>query len=189
MPYSVATARNWLRKGGVTQRLRAAPSLRPRSHVPTHCSPLARWGRPAPPWVAGSPVAFLVATPRWPPAAALPVWTFCGAQYLGRWSFARRLMLDTSLEQYVGRLSHDRTTERHWQRLGSHRATVPKEVPCGSSTLAAAHATSPRAVAVRLSSVPLHGGGRPGWDGGPALGPLPPRTACRRHRRIAPTAR
>ena len=31
----------------------------------------------------------------------------------------------------------------------------PKEVPCGSSTPAAAHATSPRAVAVRLSSVPF----------------------------------
>ena len=103
-------------------------------------------------WVArssvGSRVAFLVATPWWPPAAALPVWTFCWAQYLGkaatlvpsRWSFARRLTLDTSLKQYVGRLSHDRTTERHW---GSHRATVPKEVPCGSSTPAAAHATSP----------------------------------------------
>ena len=105
-----------------------------------------------------------------------------------RWSFARRHMLDTSLEQRVGRLSHDRTTERHWQRLGSHRATVPKEVPCGSSTPAAAHATSPRAVAVRLSSVPSLGGGRPGWSGGLSLGPLPPRTACRRHRRIAPTA-
>ena len=86
--------------------------------------------------------------------------------------------VDTSLEQCVGRLSHDRTTERHWQRLGSHRATVPKEVPCGSST-----------VAVRLSSVPFLGGGGPGWSGGLSLGPLPPRTACRRHRRIAPTAR
>ena len=49
-------------------------------------------------------------------------------------------------------------------------------------------APSPRAVAVRLSSVPLHREVRPGWDGGPALGPLPPLTACRRHRRIAPTA-
>ena len=97
-------------------------------------------------------------------------------------------MLDTSLEQYVGRLSHDRTTERHWQRLRSHRATVLKEVPRGSSTPAAAHATSPRAVAVRLSSVTFLGGGRPGWSGGLSLGPLPPRTACRRHCRIAPTA-
>ena len=60
-------------------------------------------GSPAPLRVARSPVVFLVATLRWPPAAALPVWTFCGAQYLGktatlvpsRWSFARRLMLDT----------------------------------------------------------------------------------------------
>ena len=124
IPYSAAAARNWLRKGRVPQRLCAAP-LRPRSHVPTHCS-VARTGSPAPLRVARSPVAFLVATPRWPPAAALPVWTFCGAQYLGkaatlvpsRWSFARRLMLDTCLEQCVGRLSHDRTTERHWHRLG-----------------------------------------------------------------------
>ena len=76
-------------------------------------------------------------------------------------------MLDTSLEQYVGRLSHDRTTERHWQRLGSHRATVPKEVPCGSSTTAAARATSPRAVAVRLSSVPSLGGGDQARAGDP----------------------
>ena len=41
---------------------------------------------------------------------------------------------------------------------------------------------------VRLSSVPSFGGGRPSWSGGLTLGPLPPRTACRRHRRIAPTA-
>ena len=61
-----ATARNWLRKGGVTQRLCAALSSRTRSHVPTHCS-CTLAGSPAPPWVAGSPVAFLVATPWWPP--------------------------------------------------------------------------------------------------------------------------
>ena len=79
VPYSAATARNWLRNGAVPQRLCAAPSSRPRSHVPTHCS-FSRAGSPAPLWVAGSPVAFLVTTPRWPPAAALPVWTlFFGA--------------------------------------------------------------------------------------------------------------
>ena len=46
-------------------------------------------------------MVFLVATPRWP-AAALPDWTFCSAQFLGktatlvpsRWSFARKHMLD-----------------------------------------------------------------------------------------------
>ena len=63
---SAATARNRLRNGEVPQRLCAAPSSRPRSHVPTHCSFFARWS-PAPPWVTGSPVAFLVATPWWPP--------------------------------------------------------------------------------------------------------------------------
>ena len=60
-------------------------------------------GSPAPLRVARSPVVSLVATRRWPPAAALPVWTFCSAQYLGetatlvpsRWSFARRLILGT----------------------------------------------------------------------------------------------
>ena len=61
VPYSAATARTRLRRGGGTQRLCAAPSSRPRSHVPTHCS-FSRAGSPAPPWVAGSPVAFLVAT-------------------------------------------------------------------------------------------------------------------------------
>ena len=50
------------------------------------------------------------------------------------------------------------------------------------------HATSPRAVAVRLPSVSFLGGGRPGWSGGHSLRPLPPRTPCRRHLRIAPTA-
>ena len=64
---------------------------------------LVSLGRHAPLRVVRSPVVFLVATPRWPPAAALPVWTFCSAQFLGktatlvpsRWSFARRHMLDT----------------------------------------------------------------------------------------------
>ena len=41
-------------------------------------------GSPAPLRVVRSPVVFLVATPRWPPAAALPVWTFCSAQFLGK---------------------------------------------------------------------------------------------------------
>ena len=62
-----------------------------------------RTGSPAPLRVVRSPVVSLVATLRWPPAAALPVWTFCSAQYLGetatlvpsRWSFARRHILDT----------------------------------------------------------------------------------------------
>ena len=62
-----------------------------------------RTGSPAPLRVVRSPVVFLVATRRWPPAAALPVWTFSSAQFLGktatlvpsRWSFARRHMLDT----------------------------------------------------------------------------------------------
>ena len=66
VPYSAATARNRPRNGAVPQRLYPAPSSRPRLHVPTHCSFL-RAGSPAPPWVARSPVAFLVATLRWPP--------------------------------------------------------------------------------------------------------------------------
>ena len=155
-----------------------------------HTALLSRAGSPAPPWVAGSPVAFLVATPWWPPAAALPVWTFCGAQYLGkaatlvpsRWSFARRLTLDTTLEQYVGRLNHDRTTERHWQRLGSHRATVPKKVPCGSPR----HVSKGSCCAIIICPFAWWRSTRMGR--GLSLGPLPLRTACRRHRRIAPTA-
>ena len=168
---------------------RSTAQIKPCSCRSSRCCPLlflAWWRkrtfRPSPSW---SPLLGGRQT------AALPVWTFCGAQrpkktatlVPSRWSFARKHVLDTSLEQYVGRLSHDRTTERHWQRLGSHRATVPKEVPRGSSTPATAHATSPGAVAVRLSSVPFFGGA-----GGLSLGPLPPRAACRRHRRIATTA-
>ena len=94
-----------------------------------------------------------------------------------RWSFARKHVLDTSPEQCLERLRRDRTTERHWQRLGSHKARDPKEVPRGSITPAAADATSPRAIAVRLSSVPFLGGG----------GPRPVQRS-RWHRRIAPTA-
>ena len=98
--------------------------------------------------------------------------------------------MDTSREQHVGRPSHDRTTERHWQRLGSHRATVPKEVPRGSRHTRG----TPRHVSWGSSCCDYHqalliGGARPGWDWGLSLGPLPPRTACRRHRRISPTAR
>ena len=58
-----------------------------------------------------------------------------------RWSFARRHMLDTSLEQRVGRLSHDRTTVRHWQSpiftlegySGTPRQPTPR-LSSGSST-------------------------------------------------------
>ena len=41
---------------------------------------------------------------------------------------------------------------------------------------------------MRLSSAPSDRGVRQAGAGGLALSPLPPRTACRRHRRIAPTA-
>ena len=188
VPYSAATARTRLRNGEVPQRLCAAPSSRPRSHVPTHCSFLARW-------VARSSVGCRVARRlpgRHSSVAARRLrcrsGLSCGAQYLGkaatlvpsRWSFARRLTLDTSLEQYVGRLSHDRTTDRHWQRPvfapEGYSGTPRQPTPCLLGHFA-----------VRHFPAPSHRGGRPGWDGGLSLGPLPPRTARRKHRRIAPT--
>ena len=189
VPYSAATARNRPRNGADPQRLYAAPSSRPRSHVPTHCS-CSHAGSPR------SSVGSRVAR-RLPGRHSLVAASRCaaGLDFVGRSTSGRpppwcpqggllpASTCWTRTLQYVGRLSHDRTTERHWQRLGSHRATVPKEVPRSSSTPAAAHATSPRAAAVRLSSVPFLGGGRPGWSGGLSLGPLPPRTMCRRHRR------
>ena len=50
-----------------------------------------------------------------------------------RWSFARKHRLGHVSEQCVGRLSHDRTTVRRWQRLGSHRKYVPRsQHTCGS---------------------------------------------------------
>ena len=168
--------------------------LRGHGRTYPHTALFSHAGSPAPPWVAGSPVAFLVATSVAASRCAAGLDFLWGAvpregRHLGALKvvFCPQAHAGHVSEQYVGRLSHDRTTERHWQRLGSHRATVPKEVPCGSSTPAAAHATSPRAVAVRLSSVPFHREVRPGWDGGLSLGPLPSRTARRRHRRIAPT--
>ena len=88
--------------------------------------PSAVSGSPAPLRVARSPVVFLVATLRWPPAAALPVWTFCGAQYLGktatlvpsRWSFARRHMLDT--------LADWRGLQRHCGGIGGRGLFAPQ---------------------------------------------------------------
>ena len=130
-------------------------SPRPRSHVPTHCY-FSHRGSPASPWVAGSPVAFLVATPLLPPdrcAAGLDFLRGAEARE-GRHLVSSGGLLpggtgvDTSLEQYVGRLSHDRATVGHWQS--------PIFTPEGYlGTPAAAHATFPGAVAVRLSSAPF----------------------------------
>ena len=128
VPYSAATARTWLRGGGVTQRLCAAISSRPRSHVRTRCS-FSHAGSPATGGWSGRP------SPSWSPllggrqTAALLVWNFLwgAVPREGRHLVSSGGLvpagtdLDTSLEQYVERLSHDRTTERHWQRLESHK--------------------------------------------------------------------
>ena len=71
----------------------------------THTLLLLHRGSPAPPWVAGSPVAFLVTTLRWPPVrcAAGLVFLWGAAHREGRHLvssgglFSRRHMLDTSL--------------------------------------------------------------------------------------------
>ena len=147
VPYSTAG----LRKGGVTQRLCAAPSSRPPSHGPTRCSCMLA-GSPAPPWVAGLPVAFLVATPRWPPDRCA-----AGLDFLwGAEAREGRHLVSSGGQAHAGHVS-----EQYAGRLDL--------------------------VAVRLSPVPFHRGGRPSWDGRLYLGPLPSRTARRRHRRIAPT--
>ena len=83
MPCSAAAARNWLRKGGVAQRLCAAPSSRPRSHVPTHCSFSHALGRPLHRGLPRRP------SPSWSPlvggrSAALLDWSCFGAQHLGK---------------------------------------------------------------------------------------------------------
>ena len=96
---------------------------------PTVC----RLGVACPLRVVRSPVAFLVATPPRPPAAALPVWTFCGAQYLGktatlvpsRWSFARKHMLDT-LADWWG-------LQRHCGSIGGRGLFAPQLTYPGSS--------------------------------------------------------
>ena len=106
------------------------PSLGCTLSVSRHLPPL---GRLLPAWVVRSPVVFLVATPQWPPAAALPVWTFCGAQYLGkiatlvpsRWSFARRHMLDT--------LADWRGLQRHCGGIGGRGLFAPQLTYPGSS--------------------------------------------------------
>ena len=110
MPYSAATARFWLRKGGVTQRLCSTP-FRGRSHTYPHSALLRTLSRPL---LRGGPLLGDRQT------AALPAWTFCGAQRLGNAASSGGLLpgkkgVDTSLEQCVGRLSHDRTTVRHLQ--------------------------------------------------------------------------
>ena len=129
VPYSAATARTSLRVGAVPQSLCAAPS-RGCGRTYPHTA-LSRAGSPAACGWSGRP------SPSWSPllggrqTAALPVWTFFAAQRLGkaatcvlRWSFCPQARKDTSIEQYVGRLSHDRTTVRHWQQL---RPVVPAQ--------------------------------------------------------------
>ena len=112
------------------------PSSRVASSVSHHLPPL---GRLPPAWVVTSPVAFLVATPRWPPAAALPVWTFCGAQYLGktatlvpsRWSFARRHSLIT-LADWWG-------LQRHCGGMGGRGLFAPRLTYPKSSWVQGSH--------------------------------------------------
>ena len=97
---------------------------------------------------AESPVTFLVATRRWPVRCAAGLVLLWGAvPRKGRHLVSSGGLLpagtglDTSREQRVERLSHDRTTVRHRQRLGSHRKFVlrsqhtrgsPRHVPLGS---------------------------------------------------------
>ena len=86
----------------------------------THCSCTHR-GSPGPPWVGGSPVAFLVATRQ---SSALPICTFSRAQYVGKAATCPQAQAGHVSEQCVGRLRlHN--SERHWQRLGSHREERP----------------------------------------------------------------
>ena len=143
VPYSAATARNWLRKGGVTQRLCAAPSARPRPHVPTHCSH-ARWVA-APPWVARRLPGRHSSVTASPLRCRSGLFSRGAEAKEGRHLvssaglFARRHEKTLPLSSLWERLSHDRTTVRHWQRLGSTGSTSR-----GPST---------PTVAVRLSSV------------------------------------
>ena len=78
---------------------------------------------PAPPWVAGSPVVFLVATLRWPPVrcAAGLVFLWGAAPREGRTLGALKVVglfcpqaHAGHFGRLVGRLNHDRT-KRHWQ--------------------------------------------------------------------------
>ena len=96
-------------------------------------------GTPAPPWVAGSSVAFLVATPWCRQTAALPIWSFCGKQYLGKaatWCpqvvFLPAGTIGHVPEEYVGRLDLARV-ERHWQSsvfaLKSYMGTLRPPTP------------------------------------------------------------
>ena len=129
VPYSAAIARTRLRNVAIPQRLRAAP-LRPRSHVPTHCS-FSHAFFACHLRVVRSPVAFLVATRPWRPVR-------CAARLVFLWSAVpregRHLVssggllpagtgLDTSLEQRVGRLSHDPHNRKTLVAAG-----VPQEV-------------------------------------------------------------
>ena len=86
--------------------------------------------------------------------------------------------VDTSLEQHAGRLGHDRTTVRHWQSpifapegySGTPRQPTPRLL---GPLLCAYHQS------LSLVGVDQAGAGDSRW--------VPPRTARREHRRIAPT--
>ena len=112
---------------------------RPRPNIPTHCS-FSHAGSPASPWVARSPVAFLVAALRWPPdrcAARLDFLWSAGAREAATLVSSGGLLpagtgLDTSLDQHVGRLNHERTTVTHWQSPGTPQPTprLPGQLLC-----------------------------------------------------------
>ena len=113
--------------------------------------PSAVSGSPAPPWVVRSPVVSLVATPRWSPATALPDWSFCGAQRLGktgtlvpsRWSFARRHRLGT-LADWWG-------LQRHCGGIGGWGLFAPQltlsRVLVGAGVTPAVHSHGPASLA------------------------------------------
>ena len=156
-----------------------APGLREVAAARSHTLLfLARWVTPL--WVAGSPVAFLVATRQWPPVRCAAVLDFLqgavpreGRQMVSSGGLLPGgTALDTFLEQCVERLSHERT-KGHWQSpifapesySGTPRQPTPRLM---------GH------VPMRQSPVPSQGVVRPGWGGGLSV-------HSRRHRRITQT--
>ena len=113
---------------------------------------------------AGSPVAFLVATLRWPPdscAAGLDfLWGAAprdGHHLVSMWSFARRHKLGHVSEKRMMRLSHDLTKMKNISSgWGSHKKCVPWFQHTRGS---------PRHVSKGIC-FPFHRGVRPGWGGG-----------------------
>ena len=133
---------------GVAQR---SPGQVPSSGAPCPYPTVCHLWVAHPLRVVRSPVAFLVATPRWPPAAALPVWTFLfGAvpREDRHHSALKVVFCPQALAGHFGRLVGTATPLRGHRRPGPVRASAHlSQVLVGAGVTPAVHSHGPAPLA------------------------------------------